>query len=233
MTEGRTVERFKIRTIWLHWAHTLAFLVLIVTGAILFFHGIGGIAAGGLTRIIHRVSAVIFIAGPILYFPFNPKMSFHFVKDILTWGKNDLIWLTKAPDYYFGGAEENMPPQGHVNTGQKMWQMIVTGTWVAFLATGTIMWFFKDAVAPGIFQWSMIIHDVAFIAGLIMLLVHIYLGVIHPRMTESMRSMIDGKISAHYAEHHYGKWYNELVKKEDRQNPHDQQNGTPSLKATN
>ena len=107
-----------------------------------------------------------------------------------------------------------MPPQGHINTGQKIWQMIVIMTWVAFLVTGSIMWFFKDKVTPNIFQWSLIIHDIAFLVGLIMLLVHIYLGVIHPRMTESMRSMINGKISSHYAEHHYGKWYHELIEKQ-------------------
>ena len=47
MTEPRVVERFKKRTIWLHWIHTAAFLVLIVTGAILFFPGLGEAAAGG------------------------------------------------------------------------------------------------------------------------------------------------------------------------------------------
>ena len=49
MTEPRVVERFKKRTIWFHWIHTAAFLTLIVTGAILFFPGLGAPAAGGIT----------------------------------------------------------------------------------------------------------------------------------------------------------------------------------------
>ena len=32
-------------------------------------------------------------------------------KETLTWGKNDFNWLQAAPLYYFGGAEEKMPPQ--------------------------------------------------------------------------------------------------------------------------
>jgi len=52
-------------------------------------------------------------------------------------------------------------------------------------------------------------------------------------MTESMRSMIDGKISTHYAKHHYGKWYDGLAKKEDQKDLQEQQNKTPSLKTTN
>jgi formate dehydrogenase subunit gamma len=104
-----------------------------------------------------------------------------------------------------------MPPQGHVNTGQKMWQLIVLGTGFLFLVSGILMWFFKDSLSPGVFQWSVIVHDIAFILALLMLLVHVYLGVIHPRMTESLRSMWDGKISKTYARNHYGKWYDEVT----------------------
>jgi formate dehydrogenase subunit gamma len=210
MTEPRVVERFKKRTIWFHWIHTLAFLVLIVTGAILFFPGLGGAAAGGLTRIIHRIAVIFFVGAPLLYFAFNPKMSLHFIKETLTWGKDDIGWLQAAPLYYFGGGEERMPPQGHVNTGQKMWQFIVLGTGILFLISGFIMWFLKGTVSTGFFQWCIIIHDIAFLLAFLMLLVHIYLGIIHPRMTESLRSMWDGKISKSYAKSHYGKWYEKI-----------------------
>jgi formate dehydrogenase subunit gamma len=210
MTEPRVVERFKKRTIWLHWTHTVAFLVLIVTGAILFFPGLGAPAAGGLTRLIHRIAAVLFIAAPVLYFVFSPRMVMHFIKETLTWGIDDMGWLMAAPLYYFGGAEDSMPPQGHVNTGQKMWQFIVLGTGVLFLISGLVMWFFKGTVTPEIFQWCVIVHDVAFILAFLMLLVHIYTGAIHPRMTESFLSMWDGKVSPTYAKHHYGKWYDEI-----------------------
>jgi len=210
MAKARIVERFKTRTIWFHWIHTASFLVLIVTGAILFLPGIGAPAAGGMTRFIHRIAVVIFVAAPVIYSFFNPRMALHFIKETLTWGKADLDWAMAAPLYYFGGAEENMPPQGHVNTGQKMWQFIVIGTGILFLISGFIMWFLKDIVATGLFQWCVIVHDVAFILAFLMLLVHIYLGIIHPRMTESLRSMWDGKISKEYASSHYGKWYDEI-----------------------
>lgn len=210
MTEPRVVERFKKRSIWFHWIHTAAFIALVVTGAILFFPGLGGVASGGATRVIHRIAVVIFVLAPVVYFFLNPKMALHFIKETLTWTKDDMGWLKAAPSYYFGGPEENMPPQGHVNTGQKMWQFIVLGTGILFLITGTIMWFFKNIVSPDIFQWCVIIHDVSFLLAFLMLLVHIYLGVIHPRMTESLRSMLDGKISKKYANGHYGKWYKEI-----------------------
>jgi cytochrome b subunit of formate dehydrogenase len=128
MNEERVVERFKKRTVWFHWIHTAAFLVLLVTGAMLFLPGLGGAAAGGVTRSIHRVAVVVFVLAPIIYTIQNPKMTLHFIKETFTWGKDDLLWVQQAPDYYFGGNEDNMPPQGHINTGQKMWQFIVVIT---------------------------------------------------------------------------------------------------------
>ena len=211
MTERRIVERFKKRTIWLHWIHTAAFLVLIVTGAILFFPGIGGPAAGGITRLIHRIAVVVFVAIPVIYSVFNPRAVMHFIKETLTWGKDDIGWLEAAPFYYFGLGEEKMPPQGHVNTGQKMWQFIVLATGVLFVISGLVMMFFKGTVPAGLFQWCVIAHDVAFLLAFLMLLVHIYTGSIHPRMTESLRSMFDGKVSKKYAKSHYGKWYDEIT----------------------
>ncbi|MFC2070124.1 formate dehydrogenase subunit gamma [Chloroflexota bacterium] len=210
MTEERVIERFKKRTIWLHWIHTAAFLILVITGAILFIPGLGSPAAGGITRLLHRIAVVFFVGVPVLYTFIDPAMALRFMKESFTWGKDDLKWVSKAPDYYFGGDEEKMLPQGHINTGQKMWQFIILATSVVFVITGIIMWFLKGIVAPGIFQWCVICHDVVFVIVFLMLLVHIYLGVIHPRMTESFRSMVDGKISKKYAKSHYGNWYDEI-----------------------
>ena len=216
MTEERVVERFKKRTIWLHWIHTAAFLILVITGAILYIPGLGGAAAAGITRLPHRIAVVIFVGVPVWYLFVDPKMAIRFVKESFTWGKDDIRWISRAPDYYFGGDEDKMLPQGHINTGQKMWQFIILVTSVVFIITGIIMWFLKGIVAAGVFQWCVIFHDIAFIVVFLMLLVHIYLGVLHPRMTESFRSMVDGKISRKYAKSHYGKWYDEITTEENK-----------------
>ncbi len=210
--EERTIERFKIRTVWFHWIHTTAVLALLATGAILFFPGCGDPAAGGITRIVHRIAAVIFIGGAIVYIPLNPKMAFQFVKDCFGFSKYDLGWAMAAPDYYFGGPENKMPPQGHINTGQRMWQVVILGTGVVFLVTGAMLWFGKGDISEGVFQWALFAHGLAFVIALIMLFVHIYMGAIHPRMSESFKSMLNGKISPTYAKHHYGKWYDEMQK---------------------
>jgi formate dehydrogenase subunit gamma len=215
MSEPRTIERFKKRTIWFHWIHTLAFLILVVTGAILLVPGLGGVAAGGVTRIIHRICIIFFVGVPVLYGLFNPRATWHFIKETLTWGKEDMGWLMAAPGYYFLNREDKMPPQGHVNSGQKMWQFIVLLTGIVFVISGAIMLFFKNIVSPAVFQWSVIAHDIAFILAFLMLLVHIYTGSLHPMMTESFKSMLNGKISPRYAKNHYGKWYDKISAKSE------------------
>ena len=69
-------------------------------------------------------------------------------------------------------------------------------------------------MAPvALLQWMVLLHDIAFIVTGAMLFVHIYLGVIHPLMTESWGAIWGGKISAEYAKLHHRKWYDEVSKK--------------------
>jgi cytochrome b subunit of formate dehydrogenase len=48
-----------------------------------------------------------------------------------------------------------------------------------------------------------------------MLFVHVYLGVIHPMMTEAWRAISKGSVSTEYAKSHHGKWYEEQTHKAD------------------
>jgi len=207
------VRRYKRGTIWFHWAYVAASMVLFITGIFLFVPGWGVVAQDSITRVIHKVAAVIFVAAPVVYFVTKPRMAIYVTKEVLTWGKEDLAWLRAAPDYYFGGPEENMPPQGYTNPGQKMWQIIVLVSFPVFVVTGFIMWMLKCVVTPTVFQWCLVIHGIAFVVTGLMLMVHVYLGAVHPRMTESMHAMRTGEISEEYAKSHYGNWYAEVMKK--------------------
>ena len=210
------VERFRVRTRVLHWVHVAAFLVLLLTGLFLYVPGWGAVAVGGWTRLIHRLAAAVFILAPLIYLIFNPKTSWSFLKKAFIWGKEDLGWLKAAPNYYFGGAEEGMPPQEHINTGQKLYWLVVIVTGVLFVVTGLIMWFLKGIVPPGVFQWYVFIHDLAVILVFSMFLVHLFLSVLHPLFPESLWSMIGGVVSVKYAKSHHGKWYDRISKIEEK-----------------
>jgi len=207
------VERYAPSTRWFHWIHAAVFLVLLLTGLFLFLPWVSPAAYGGITRLLHRIFAVIFVLAPLIFVMLNSRRSFAFVKEAFSWGRDDIKWFKAAPKYYFGIEPSGMPPQGHINTGQKLYWMTVLLGGVVFLITGFFMWFLKGIVAPGVFQWMVLFHDVAFIAVGSFFMVHFTLSVLHPRMVESMRSMWGGRVSAHYAKTHHAKWYEQEADK--------------------
>lgn len=212
MTEPR-VEKYRKAVRVLHWTHSGAFVLLFVTGLVLFIPGLGFLARDGWTRYIHRIAAVIFIFAPIIYTILDPASVARGLKQAFTWGNEDMGWLKAAPRYYFLGDEKGMPPQGAMNTGQKMWWLMVIVFGVIFVITGIIMWFAKTTAPPALLQWMVFIHDVSFIVTGAMFFLHIYLGVLHPMMNEAWGSMANGKISVEYAKAHHGKWYEETTRK--------------------
>jgi formate dehydrogenase subunit gamma len=208
------VEKYRKPTRVLHWIHVSAFVILFLTGLVLFIPALGIIAQDSVTRVIHRIAAVIFVIIPLWSLLTNWTASWKSVAEAFTWGEEDIGWLKAAPRYYFLGDKRGMPPQGHMNSGQKMWWFLTIVFGVVFILTGLVMWFLKTVAPSALLQWMVFFHDIAFIVTGAMFFVHIYLGVIHPLMTESWGAMTGGKISVEYAKAHHSKWYDEVASKE-------------------
>lgn len=210
------VERYRKPTRILHWIHAGSFIVLFLTGLILFIPPLGILAQDSWTRLLHRVAAVVFVVAPLIYMSLNWRATWHGVKEAFNWGADDWGWFVAAPRYYFLCDEEAMPPQEHMNTGQKMWWLMVMVFGVVFFITGLIMWVFKTLAPASLLQWMVLIHDLAFVAIVPMFCVHIYLSVMHPLMrplrTGAWSSMWRGKVSVDYARSHHTKWYDGISK---------------------
>ena len=209
------VERYRKPTRVLHWIHAGSFVLLFLTGLILFVPPLGVLAQDSWTRVIHRVAAVVFVVAPIIYLSINWKATWKGIKGAFTWGTEDIAWLKAAPRYYFLSDEKAMPPQEHMNSGQKMWWFMSIVFGVIFVITGAIMWFSKTAAPPALLQWTVLIHDISFIVTGVMLFVHVYLS-FHPLMLPTRvgawSSMTRGKVSVEYAKSHHRKWYDEVIK---------------------
>jgi formate dehydrogenase subunit gamma len=211
------VERYSKRARWFHWLIAVVFIELVISGVLIFVPWINSDAIGSVTRVLHRVGAAILIAAPVLYTLYDWRRTWEFIKEGLTWGKEDLGWLKAAPGYYFGGDPRLMPPQGHSNTGMKLYRVAIFGGSAVFVITGFIMWFLKGVVPSAVFQWCLLLHDVTFIVAVLMFFLHFQLAVFHPRMDESILSMYDGKVSGVYAKSHHGKWYDKIAKSNDEE----------------
>jgi formate dehydrogenase subunit gamma len=199
---------------FVHWLHTVAFIVLMLTGAMIyvpwFGNSIAAGAGGNAIRLIHRIGAIAFMLVPVLYLVLDPKGLLVAMKRIFTWGKDDLGWLKAAPAYYFLGDEEAMPPQDKYNTGQKLFYLTVVICMVGFIVTGLIMWLGKGTVPVRLFQWSVFLHDLCTIAYGSFFLVHFVLSVMHPLMKGAINGMLFGWMPEEYVKHHHARYYEEL-----------------------
>jgi formate dehydrogenase subunit gamma len=207
------VEKYRKPIRVLHWIHSGAFVILFLSGLILFIPGLSFLAGGIWTHLIHRIGAVIFIIIPVIYLITNPKSVGRGLKEAFTWSfKEDMGWFKAIPGYYFRGDEKGMPPQGALNTGQRLWWLIVIVFGLLSAITGANMWFAKASAPPVILQWVVFVHDVSFIVTGAMFFVHIYNGVFHPLFNEAWSAITGGKISIEYAKKHHAKWYAEISK---------------------
>ena len=199
-----------------HWVTFLGFMLLLVTGAFLFAPPLQGMVvgpAGWLSRAGHRWGAVIVGAAVVLYVLFHPKGFWRSMREIFTWGKIDWEWAQAAPRYYFYGDESGMPPQGRFNTGQKIFYLTYVITLIVLGATGLMMWLAKGAVPTGIFQWSMLLHDLSAIVITAFFLVHLYLAMAHPSMRPAMDAIRFGFLPKDYVKRHHARYYEELGSK--------------------
>lgn len=210
------VERYRKPTRVLHWVIAVSYTVLFITGLLIFLPTpLSLLAQDSWTRLFHRIFAVLFIAGPVIYMLSNWKTTVKGVREAFRWGPEDIGWLKAAPRYYFLCDEECMPPQGHMNSGQKLWWLMVILMGGLLVLSGLVMWLLKAIAPPALLQWMVFAHDVAFIASGSMFFVHVYLSVMHPLMRPLSKgawaSMAYGKVPVDYVKSHHAKWYNEEI----------------------
>lgn len=205
----RWIPRYTLLERGMHWLHTATFVPLAITGFILYTPWLQSLAqgdAGQLIRLWHRIFAIGFGVVPTAYVLFQPRRAIMSFKEFM-FGRDDIEWAKNAVPYYLLGKHESMPPQARFNTGEKMNGLVMILAWMAFAVSGLLMWFAKGVISPGLFQWMVLIHDVAFIVSVCMFFIHIFLAVVHPLMWQGLVSMRYGYTSATYAAEHHAKWY--------------------------
>ena len=193
-----------------HWGHTVAFLLLAMTGMVLFFPFLGPLAQGAsgeFTRLLHRAAAIAYGALPLIYIILEPRRVWMSLKSVFKVGRFDIEWVKGMIPYYMFGRHEAMAPQDRFNTGEKLNAVVIILGSVVFAITGLLMWFGKGFVPIGVFQAVVILHDIAMIVTVCMFIVHFYLAVVHPLMWAGLVSMRYGVTSAAYAQEHHALWY--------------------------
>ncbi|MGI5912789.1 MAG: formate dehydrogenase subunit gamma [Syntrophomonadaceae bacterium] len=209
------VLKHSSQTRTMHWVHLVCFLILGLTG-IAFYWDIGIIYKifGGAANasLVHRWTAVVFTASPIIYILLNFDRFSKFIDTISRFTKDDFQWL-KIMGGYIPFLKGSIPPQDKYNAGQKLLGWLVILGCILFILTGFPMWLWRHEV-PAVFL--KMCYTVHFWDAIIMMLAvagHFFLAAIHPVSRKEFTSMmITGYVDAEFSSHHNEKWFNNLHK---------------------
>ena len=193
-----------------HWAVALLFIMAGLSGLALFHPALfwlSNLFGGGTwTRILHPF---IGVAMTLLFV----LMAFRFA------GRNrikahDRQWLSQWRDVVTN-REENLPPVGKYNAGQKLlfWTLIVT--MLLLLLSGIVIWreYFSAFFGIDIIRFASLLHAFAAFVLVSSIIVHIYAAI---WIKGSIGAMLYGKVSWAWARKHHSLWYEEMRNKKER-----------------
>jgi ferredoxin len=152
---ARVIGPEKNRRIF-HWVIAAAFIALFITGLIVFVPALSGLAAGGWTRLVHRIAAVILVGAPVIY-------AFTHTADARLWLKDIKVW--KRSPAKAANSSSNW---------KRIHKLLITIGFILFIGTGIIQWFLKGIAPTQIFQWSLSLHDIIFFSAGLVLIYHVY-----------------------------------------------------------
>lgn len=189
-----------------HWTVAITFMLLALSGLALFHpafffltHLFGG---GPWTRILHPFAGVLLFAGFV-----GMMLRFWKLNRITA---DDRQWLRQVGDV-IRNREENLPPVGHYNAGQKylFWTMVVCIP--LLLLTGVLVWRPHFAPLMPIFavRLAVLLHAVAAFVIIAGIVVHIYAAI---WVQGSVRAMTRGTVTRAWAKQHHPAWYREITK---------------------
>lgn len=191
-----------------HWAVALLFILSSLSGLALFHPALFWLSnlfgGGPWTRILHPFIGVL--------------MSILFVLMALRFaGRNrikahDRQWLSQWRKVVTN-HEEDLPPVGKYNAGQKLlfWSLVIS--MLMLLISGIVIWraYFSSFFAIDLIRFASVLH--AFFAFVLItsITVHIYAAI---WVKGSMGAMLYGKVSRAWARKHHRLWYDEMRNKE-------------------
>ncbi len=199
------VLRYRKRPRIVHAILASSFLLLLLTGLPILWPALSGLAAGGLTRWLHRVAAIGFMSVPFVYWIADREGAKELMVESFKYGKNDWRWLKRIWSYLFGHAA-NMPKQGRLNAGQKLHHAAVMLLSASIVLSGLAMWFFMPSLGATGQAWAAVIHDISMLSLSLLLVGHLYFTFVY----KALSGMTTGYVHEVDARLEHAKWVEEL-----------------------
>lgn len=192
------VLRYSLAERVLHWAVTLTFIYLMLSGFALGYPRMAwlyDVLGGGQTvRFLHPIVGVAFSVGVVL-------MLFIWLRDMV-FDDSDRAWARDLRNYVREG--HSRVDVGRFNAGQKgyYWFAVLTG--LLLLVTGVPLWF-PELLSAGWNQLARLLHHVLFLLTLAGFIIHVYMSTV--MLPGTMPGMTGGRVTRSWAAWHHPRWF--------------------------
>ncbi|MGA2413995.1 MAG: formate dehydrogenase subunit gamma [Candidatus Sulfotelmatobacter sp.] len=118
----------------------------------------------------------------------------------------------KAIKHYIENDDQNLPPEGRFNYGQKIYFWLMLYGVILLVISGVGLWFVESI--PWSLRWlrylAVTVHVVAALATIGGFIIHVYMSTAMVR--GGFSSIIRGEVSTAWARTHHRLWYEKVVK---------------------
>jgi formate dehydrogenase subunit gamma len=202
----RLVQRYLPAQRAIHWVGALSFFTLLASGIALLFPPLAFLAAGGLSRLIHRVAVFPFVALPLAYAILLPRETRELLIESFTYTRDDWEWLKRMPAYVLGRTR-GLPPQGRLNAGQRLHHASTFLMFVTISASGFILWLGTGRLGADGLALAAMVHDLSMLGLSVLMIGHVYFTFLYG----ALPAMRTGFITEEYARMEHRRWLESLA----------------------
>jgi formate dehydrogenase subunit gamma len=199
------VMRYTLQERLNHWLAGLTYLYLLLSGLAFYspyLYWIAAVLGGGpTTRFWHPWIGVLFsIAVLWMHAIWRGEMRTT---------SADLAWRREVKKY-IENRDDEMPPAGRFNPGQKQFYWAMFFGMILLLLSGVIMWI-PEYMPGGLRPIAVIVHEIAALITIGAFIIHVYMGV--SVVPGGLRAIVHGHVSRGWAKAHHRLWYERIAEK--------------------
>jgi formate dehydrogenase subunit gamma len=195
------VVRYNLRERLVHAAAGISYVYLLLTGLAFWTPALYWMAivlgGGYLSRLLHPWVGLIF-TGVLLVMWASWRRDMKTTPADKEWRKHIVEYMTNK--------DEQVPPVGRFNYGQKQffWLMVIA-TW-ALVISGGVLWFVSRV--PADLAWlrytAILVHSISALATIGLFIVHLYMGI--AVVPGGLSAIVRGDVTSEWARQHHSLW---------------------------
>lgn len=200
------IVRYTFRERIMHWLAGFTYLYLLLSGLAFYepqLYWLAAILGGGPTaRFWHPWMGLIFVV-VMWWMHVMWRADMHITEEDRRW--------TREVRKYVENRDEEVPPAGRFNAGQKQFYWVMLFGTIFLLISGVVMWF------PEYVPWSLrglrflavIVHEIAALITIGAFIIHVYMGLF--MVPGGYKAMVHGYVSPRWARTHHRLWFNRVT----------------------